>query len=122
MIGLIPLPYRVMAVVAVVAIILAGAGLAIHDMKTRAYRAGVVATELTYERALSEANAANRQREDELRQDITLYADRVAELSAARRSREAPIVSEIEGRLDAQADCPIDPEIIRLRNELRAVQ
>jgi hypothetical protein len=104
------------------AILIGTVAFTIHDIKTKAFNAGVASSEQLHQKALDAANAANRQKETELQADINDYAKQFESLSAVRHQSEAKVATQIEAKIAATPNCDVDPEIISLRNAVRAGQ
>lgn len=94
----------------------------INDVKADAFRNGEAASELRHQKALDQANARNRERERQLQNDLNDFGKRFEALATERHEREQTIVNRIEERIVAQENCEIDPEIIRMRNEIRGMK
>lgn len=92
------------------------------DVRADAYRDGEQAAEQRHQQALNRANAANRQRERKLESDLNDFGRRFETLAGERHQREEVIVTRMNERIDQVEDCAIDPEIIKMRNEMRSMK
>lgn len=106
-----------------VALIIAAIVVAVLALKVtydRGERAGTVAAEAMRKRVLDDANARNAAVQSSLDAATARYAELHAQALADRRAADQPTIDRVETRIVEQPNCSIDPEIIRLRNELRA--
>lgn len=95
--------------------------LTVNKLRTDAFNAGVEACQADAQKALQKAQEANDAQSAGLRATITDYAAKIEKLSNQRQQREQIVVTKIEEVLiDHQPNCEITPELIALRNSIRA--
>lgn len=120
MIAALTLQGKVIAAVIAVAIIGTTITLTVNKIKHDAYQNGVEACQAKAQEALDKANEANAKATSELQSDLDDYAKRYETLANQRRDREQVIVERIEEKLLTEENCQITPELLILRNRIRA--
>ena len=104
----------------VLTIITTTAVMTVNRIKADAFKQGQASERQLHAKALAKAEEINRTKTLTLERQIDDYARQVERLSNQRREREQVVVTKIKERLVEQPNCQIDPQIIALRNQVRA--
>ncbi|GAA0767025.1 hypothetical protein [Brevundimonas olei] len=111
---------KLIGLVAAAVILGAGQGLWLKSTYNAGFEAGVATEGQKHEKALSDAQKANEKASAELRAALVTYAENYERLRIQRVAGETKVIERLSERLVEHPNCQIDPDVIALRNEVRA--